>query len=161
MNAGDVLLFHRPTTWANVRRNPFGTLMTALIHITTRSRWNHCALHIGDGLMVEATNRGVVVSKVTDSTDEVTAAMVDYGGNDLEDAMAWAAGRVGWSYGYLNAFLCGARNIFPALPAIKFSRNIICSELVAEALERAAFDWPTDTAHVSPGDIAERLGVSR
>jgi hypothetical protein len=182
VSAGDVLLFHRPTTWANFRRDPFGTVMTALIHLTTRSRWNHASLGIGPDengveLMVEATNKGVAVNPIA-SLDEIRVVpqtppdhfpigcpdtICDnlYFGNDLEETLAWSTGRVGWKYGYGNAFWCGLRNLFPGLAHIKHGKTIICSELVADALQRAGHDWQKDPALVSPGDLAEHFGVPR
>lgn len=67
MAAGDVLLFSRRITLAAFRRDPFGTFMCALIHLTTRSRYNHAALDIGDGMMVEATSAGVAVNPIASS----------------------------------------------------------------------------------------------
>ena len=190
MSAGDVLLFSRPITWANFRRDPFGTLMCALIHLTTRSKWNHAALDIGDGMMVEATNKGVSVNRIA-SSDEIhvirssgllgavnpddietwgnrvhppqclPCGLDGYYGNDLEEVLAWGTGRVGWRYGYGNAFWCGLRNLFPGVAHIKHGRTIICSELVSEALARAGHDFDKDYALVSPGDLAEHFGVPR
>lgn len=172
MREGDVLLFSRATTWANFRSDPMGTFFTALIHFTTRSRYNHAALDIGDGLMVEAVSGGVKVNPAR-SSDQIT--VVDavcirddeldcggfYMGNDLEETLAWATGRVGWKYGSLNAFWCGFRNVFPGAAHIKHGGTIICSELVAEALARAGHDFDKDYALVSPGDLAEHFGLPR
>jgi hypothetical protein len=176
VSAGDVLLFSRPITWANFRRDKFGTVMCALIHLTTRSKWNHAALDIGDGMMVEATSGGVRVNPLR-SSDEIypvrlsafewggrcdpPACLVTYVGNDLEEVLAWSTGRVGWRYGNLNAFWCGLRNLFPGVAHVKHGRTIICSELVSEALARAGHDFQKDYALVSPGDLAEHFGVER
>ena len=174
MAAGDVLLFARTTSVSNFRRDPFGTFMCALIHLTTRSKWNHAALDIGDGLMVEATAKGVSVNPIQ-SSDEIyriefpgctnnfrqAGCWGTYAGNDLEQVLAWSTGRVGWRYGFGNAFWCGLRNLLPGIAHIKHGRSIICSELVSEALERAGHDWQKDTALVSPGDLAEHFGVPR
>jgi uncharacterized protein YycO len=177
MAAGDVLLMHRPTTWANFKRDKFGTVMTALIHLTTRSRYNHAALDIGDGMMVEATSKGVTVGPIA-SVDEirVIGAINDdeqwpwqgcghpcgnaYRGDDLEQTLAWSTGRVGWRYGYATAFFCGLRNVFPGFSIVQ-DKAVICSQLVAEALERAGHDFTKDSARVSPGDLAEHFGVPR
>jgi hypothetical protein len=180
-----VLLFSRPITWANFRRDPFGTVMCALIHLTTRSKWNHAALDIGDGLMVEATNRGVVVSPI-ESADEIRVIPmrldpdadicrglhVDdlpfewdetvryWGPQTLEQTLAWATGRVGWKYGYVTAALCGLRNMFPGWSIVQ-DKALICSQAVAEALERAGHDFQKGSERVSPGDLAEHFGVPR
>ena len=180
MSAGDLLLFSRPITWANFRKDKFGTLMCALIHLTTRSKWNHTSLDIGDGMMVEATNRGVVVNPIR-SSDEIRRVELDrrkrdplmvgcrpdvgcnlreYFGNDKEEVLAWAAGRVGWKYGYVTAALCGLRNMFPGWSIVQ-DKAVICSQLVSEALERAGHDFSKGTEKVSPGDLAEHFGVPR
>jgi uncharacterized protein YycO len=178
MSAGDVLLFSRKITPAAFKADPFGTTMCALIHLTTRSKWNHAALDIGDGMMVEATSKGVAVNPIR-SSDEIRAiymgaddfdnptfackpcSLIGYYGNDLEEVLAWSTGRVGWRYGTLNAFWCGLRNLFPGIAHVKHGKTIICSELVAEALARAGHDFDKDYALVSPGDLAEHFGVNR
>jgi uncharacterized protein YycO len=176
MSAGDVILFSRKITPAAFKADPFGTTMCALIHLTTRSKWNHAALDIGDGLMVEATSKGVAVNPIR-SSDEIlivtepteagvwACAFNDcalmYIDNDLEEVLAWSTGRVGWTYGTLNAFWCGLRNLFPGIAHVKHGKTIICSELVAEALARAGHDFDKDYALVSPGDLAEHFGVNR
>ena len=178
MSAGSVLLFSRPITWANFTRDPFGTFMCALIHLTTRSRYNHAAIGIGDGLMVEATNRGVVVSPIA-SLDEITVIDMQldpaadlcrgshgdevaryWGPQTLEQVLAWATARVGWKYGYVTAALCGLRNMFPGWSIVQ-DKALICSQAVAEALERAGHDFGKGSERVSPGDLAEHFGVPR
>lgn len=177
MSAGDVLLFHRPTNWANFRASKVGTIFTALIHLTTRSRWNHASLDIGDGMMVEAVSGGVKVNPIR-SSDEITRIPTiaprilgctwtppvpcfdTYHGNDLEEVLAWATGRVGWRYGYATAALCGLRNMFPGFSIVQ-DRAVICSQLVSESLERAGHDFGKSTEKVSPGDLAEHFGVPR
>ena len=180
MSAGDVLLFSRPITWANFRKDKFGTLMCALIHLTTRSKWNHAAIGLDSEQMIEATNRGVVVSSIR-SSDEIRVIparepLMTFGcvlsppkrdcpnqfyGNDKEEALAVAAAAVGTKYGYFNAFWCGLRNLIPGAAHIKTGKTIICSELVALALMYAGHRWDKDTALVSPGDLAEHFGVAR
>lgn len=178
MAAGDVLVFSRPTTWANFKRDKFGTVMTTLIHLTTRSKWNHAAIALDDKRMIEATNRGVVVSPI-ESSDEIGVIWMPtdegefagcgagqpcdlpYCGNDLEEVLAVAAAAVGTKYGYFNAFWCGLRNLIPGAAHIKTGKTIICSELVALALMYAGHRWDKDTALVSPGDLAEHFGVAR
>ena len=73
----------------------------------------------------------------------------------------FAAGRVGLRYGFFNAFFCGFRHLFPGIVQIKLGNQVICSELVAESLERAGYDWGKDTALVSPGDLAQELNLPR
>lgn len=164
VEVGDVLVFHTPTPLRSMWRPSLW--LPFLIHLATRSRWNHAALAIGDSdagqpLMVEATARGVRVNPVAARTDERRAIRLRYCGNDRTEVLAFAAGRVGLRYGFFNAFWCGLRHVFPGTIQIKFGNQVICSELVAESLERAGYDWRKDTALVSPGDVAEQLGLPR
>lgn len=156
---GDVVLFH----------NPRFNLGTALIHLTTHSRWNHAALvvEVGPGSeveIIEATGSGVRRSRLAETTDLTEVIEVDYDDEDDRlDAVAWAVAREGVRYGYWNAFMCGVNNVLVGLHlAIKKTDAIICSELVAEALEKAGFDFGDwDTSQISPGDLADYFGVSR
>lgn len=163
MKGGDVLLFHRPTTWKTFLADPKGTLFTAIIHWATGSKWNHAAIAVNEGAYAEATAAGVVVTPIGSSSDMVVLVPIEF--DDEEDrltAIAWAIARAGVRYGYLNAVLCGVNNVLVGLGlVIKKTDAIICSELVAEALERAGMDFEKDSALVSPGDLAEAFGIDR
>ena len=163
MRGGDILLFHRDSSPANFSKDPNGTFFTALIHWSTGSRWNHAALAISDTEYAEATAGGVRVTPFGSSSDEVLVVPVEYEDEeDRLDAIAWAIARTGVRYGYLNAFMCGVNNVLVGLGfCVKQTDSIICSELVAEALERAGFDFDKDSALVSPGDLATAFGVER
>lgn len=154
---GDIVLYHHPKF----------NLFTSLIHLTTRSQWNHASIIVeGYGpsaKVAEATNRGVVVSQLSSTKDRILVVPVEY--DDEEDrltAIAWARARTGVRYGYFNAFMCGVNNVLAGLNlAIKRTDSIICSELVAESLERAGYDFGKDSSQVSPGDLATKFGVPR
>jgi hypothetical protein len=165
-NRGDVLLFHTDVSPRTVWQPSI--LFVWLIHVFTSSRWNHTALALGPDpatgvpMMVEATaSRGVQVNPTRSRTDEMRIVRMAYDGNDGEDVLAYARRREGIRYGFLTAFMVGFRHVFPGALILKRGDQVICSELVAEALERAAFDWGKDSATVSPGDIAQKLGVPR
>ena len=164
MSAGSVLLFSRKIDRHNFRRDPFGTVMCALIHLTTRSKWNHAAILLDEDTYAEATNAGVVLTELGTSTDEVLLVPVVY--DDDEDrftACNWAAARVGTRYGFWQAFMCGANNLLVGLGlVIKRTDAVICSELCSESLIRAGHPAIyKDPALMSPGDLAERLGAPR
>lgn len=154
---GDVVLFH----------NRGFNLMTFLIQLTTRSKWNHAAIVVaveGDRVKIaEATSRGVLHAYLDEKADELLVIETDFDDEeDRMDAVAWAEARVGVRYGYFNAFMCGLNNVLAGLNlAIKKTDAIICSELVTEALEHAGFDFTKDSSQVSPGDLASYFGVER
>jgi uncharacterized protein YycO len=165
LRPGDIVLFE-------ARKPDF---MQNVIHLTTRSRYNHAALVMevhpaeqgweGDASIVEATGRGVSKAFVAEKTDSIlTYISVPF--SDEEDrmsALAWASARVGERYGYLNAVMCGVNNALAGLHlAIKKTDSIICSELVAEALNHAGFDFfRRDSSQISPGDLASFFGYPR
>lgn len=164
MKAGDILLFHRPSSVASFRADPMGTFFTFLIHLSTRSKWNHAAIATSSHTYAEATSIGVRVSELGTSSDEILIVPVAYDDEeDLLTAMAWAAARVGTRYGWFNAFMCGANNVLVGMGlVIKRTSAVICSELVAECLVRAGDEHITkDPSLVSPGDLAEAFGVLR
>jgi uncharacterized protein YycO len=153
---GDVVLFH----------NPKFNIMTALIHLTTRSKWNHAALVtevFPQVEIIEATDKGVTRAKLSDKRDHISIIHVSFEDeDDRYDAVAWAQAREGTRYGYFNAFMCGVNNVLVGLGlVIKKTDAIICSELVAEALEKAGFDFKKDSSQVSPGDLATFFKVPR
>lgn len=153
---GDVVLFH----------NPKFNIMTALIHLTTRSKWNHAAIVtevFPEVEIIEATDKGVTRARLADKRDHLRVIHVTFDDeDDRMDAVAWANAREGVRYGYFNAFMCGVNNVLAGLNlAIKKTDSIICSELVAEALEKAGFDFGQDSSQVSPGDLATYFGVPR
>lgn len=161
---GDVVLYHRRSF----------SVMTALIHLTTGSKYNHASIitKIGCGVpncklhevyVTEATGEGVKLSQLRKTQDETTIIRPDYDDDeDRWDAVAWARAREGVRYGYFNAFMCGLNNVLAGLNlAIKKTDAIICSELVAEALEHAGFDFTKDSSQVSPGDLASYFGEPR
>lgn len=160
---GDVILFHRSFSWAAFRADPWGVFCTTLIHWATRSRWNHAAICVIPGHYAEATSEGVRVSPWGSTKDQTSVVTPHW--DDEEDkltAIAWAQARVGLRYGYGNAIMCGVNNVLVGLGVVvKQTDAIICSELVAEALTRAGWDFGKDPSTVSPGDLAEALGLDR
>jgi uncharacterized protein YycO len=159
---GDVVLFHRDTTFPQVLVD-HGMWMTALIHWTTQSRYNHAAIVVGPDLLAEATDHGISLAALSAKTDGVTVIRPVYRtAQDIDEAVSYAKAKVGLRYGYLAAFMCGANHVLVGLHlVIKHDDQLICSEFVAEALERAGADFDTDTSLVSPGDLATFFGLPR
>lgn len=123
---GDVLLFH-----ARGRVSRLGRA------ISGRSRWHHAGFAVGNGLMAEATPRGVSLSWIRLSDDEVTVASPAYPDDAVrEQAIAYARASEGRREGRPGT-------------------------LVAEILERSGFDIGKSAGSVSPGDLAEAIGLPR
>lgn len=149
---------------------------SALIRVGTLSSYSHAALYIGNGMVVEAIERGVVKQALVDALLDDVLAVV-YRRKDLTATQATAvvnyvSKQVGKSYDY--AGVVGASGFTPGgtvgrilwLPlgvvqGISAAGNIMrpessffCSELVLRAFEKAAMPITFGPATLSnPGSI--------
>ena len=131
-----------------------------LIRLGTFSRWNHAVISIGDGKIVEALTRGVVISpqdkypiiawnRHESLSDEKRAIIV-----------ARALSLVGEPYGFFDIALLALRILGLKIFAEKFlgklarTRGYICSELVAECY---AIPEMGEAYLVTPENLAERI----
>jgi hypothetical protein len=136
-----------------------------LIRVGTLSRWNHAFIYIGDGLIVEATPLGVVISK--DSKYEVIGWNQHEGLTEAQRKLiATEAKRlVGKGYGFLDIAnlvlrILGLKILASTTLLEKMAQRygVICSELVALSYDAAKIELCNKPANiVTPGDLAERL----
>ena len=150
---GDILLFHRPRF----------SLFTWLIELLNHSRWHHAALALPGGWMVEASSRGVRRTFISASPDLVAVVPFEYrDAAQREYVLAFARGRIGRPYGPIGALLWRINAILIDLGiSILRGDRVLPGQLVAEALARTRRVIGPDPARVSPGDIAEMLGLPR
>ena len=150
---GDILLFHRPRF----------SLFTWLVELLNHSRWHHAALALPGGWMVEASSRGVRRTFISASPDLVAVVPFEYRDAAQRDYMlAFARGRIGRPYGPIGALLWRINAILIDLGiSILRGDRVLPGQLVAEALARTRRVIGPDPARVSPGDIAEMLGLPR
>ena len=139
------------------------------IQVGTRSRWNHAAIYVGDGRIVEAKPRGVVYSPITDyaRTDYVISA-VPFDAWQRQKIVAAAdrlvAARVG--YGWLDIVALAAVQ-FGRCPAwlenrAKRDDRLVCSQVVSSCWAAAGVEAVPgkDPWAVTPGDLAAAELVS-
>lgn len=133
---GDVWLLrqHRGPGFLGWLGEKFAGLIT-LVRPGEHTKYNHVALSIGDGKLLEARNRGVVETDervYLESTRHTLAIYrpIGYSGDDLAEIYRVASTWVGIRYSWPTVFahLFGRR--FAAWVA-KLSKDKICSELVA------------------------------
>ena len=127
------------------------------------AHWSHSAIIVGeDGAIVEAEASGVKrdqLSKYKDSEYHLVRLGDTADARDRRQAVAYAERLVGQAFGFGEMaavsvdVLSGRR--------ISFTRksHLICSALVARALERTDAIFEVDPAGMLPADLAKHYGV--
>jgi hypothetical protein len=156
---GDFILTHR--------QHPVSRLIRVAQKIRGRERrysyWSHAALIVAsDGTLVEAESRGVIHSHLSDYT-EVEYHLVRLGDSadrrDREQLVAFAESLVGQPFGFLDLFSVGVSLLTGAKVNVSYQSHLMCSALVARALERTSAIFDDEPAHMLPADLARHYGV--
>lgn len=125
------------------------------------AHWNHAALIIdAEGALIEALAGGVAQTNISKyKNEEYLVVRVKANHEDRMQAVNYAGHALGLRYGFIEALSLG----FSLITGLKYvftsSEELICSGLVAAALERtwAVFDRPCN--HMAPADLAEHYQV--
>jgi len=155
----------RPGDYIVVRT---GGWAARLIRLVTRSRFNHAAIYIGGGQLIEATPRyGVRIAELAEyagdlmwsNTAEPTLSA------ERESVVEFARAQLGEPYAWRADFVDGLAefglrwHLLARLPGGR--RTVMCSQLVAEAgLQAGLTGWGChrlSPAMVLPGDLADRI----
>jgi uncharacterized protein YycO len=151
---GDFVVFHT------------GTFPSAAwwIQVGTRSRWNHAAIYVGDGNVVEANPGGVRVTALnTYPRDEYIVSDLALSSWQRAKIVKYARSELGTPYGWLDILALALVNLGFGKPGgwivnrAKRDDRLVCSQLVANAYVLAGIAIGPDAWAVSPGDIAEYL----
>lgn len=165
MGRGDYVVV-RSSGWA-ARLIQLGNLIARLRRRQAPGswRWNHAAIDIGDGTLVEANPHGVQRMPVTEyDPTEYLEAHVDLTDHERDLIVAYAIAHIGTPYGWVDivalALLTfGVRPEWLDRFAARTDR-LVCSQLVAYAYATAGVDLtpPGEDAGrpwtVTPGDLA-------
>jgi cell wall-associated NlpC family hydrolase len=127
--------------------------------------WNHVAIFVGDGHIVEALTKGVVLSPADKYPDtqivEVKAPGLATAGCEKAmrvNAVSFARSCVGESYGWLTIAAIALKVLFRGRWQFGVQGTEICSGLCARALERLGYDFnPYDPAELTPAFLAKEL----
>ena len=156
---GDFILTHR--------RHLVSRLIRVAQKIRGRERtysyWSHAAVIVsGDGDLVEAETRGVVrtnlaryasreyhLVRLGDSADD----------RDRRQVVAFAESLVGQPFGFLDLFSVGLSLLTGAKINVSYESHLMCSALVARALERTSAIFGDEPAHMLPADLARYYGA--
>jgi uncharacterized protein YycO len=146
-----------------VRTNHF---MSKLIRFGQRdygpeaSRWNHCAVYIGNFEIVEALTSGVVRSPLnkypTTDTRVLNPLKSSLRPNACDEllranAVSFALSCIGEKYGFLTIFAIACKVLTKGKIDFNLQGTSICSGLSARACERYGFNFnPFDPAELTP-----------
>lgn len=150
---GDIVLCHSTTKLGKLIR--FGE---SLRDPGVDSHWNHAAIiSDADGTMIEAVGKGVRKGSLAAYPDHIIIPS-RLSPEDTAQALAFAESCVGTEYGYLTAASIGLNLLVPWFIHFQSGDTLICSQLVARALEHGGWICPKlDTSHVMPSDLAKWL----
>jgi hypothetical protein len=151
LRKGDILLVNRDVLVSNV------------IKFFSNSNYNHAALYVGDGKVVEAVDKGVQHIAMTDflaHEDNIVRVMVLRNGNlsneQRDNIAAFAISKVGKLYNLEGVLAAGTG--YRGTQAGAFHRdNYYCSQLVTAAYSYAGARLDPDTLDLSPGHLAARV----
>jgi len=123
--------------------------------------WNHTALVVtDDGRLIEALGPGVRESTLADyDATQYTIVRIEASDEDRAEMVAfarhWIASKYDWATiaSISISLLTGARFSFG------FAGQLICSGLVARALERTTVIFEQEPSHVMPAELAKMFGV--
>jgi cell wall-associated NlpC family hydrolase len=150
------------------RLGAFGVVKTNggfgfLIRLGTFSRWNHCVIYIGDGMMVEANIHGVAVVHVSKYPAIAWNHHEVFTEEQGKNIALHAIDQIGKPYDFpdiLNIALriIGLRVLTEGLLSrLAESRGFICSELVAECYQKVGLMLGKIPCLFTPGDLVERM----
>lgn len=160
LTPGDFLLAHRHRTLAGLisqaEKRRFRGPDAPFAH------WSHAAIVAEDSTVIEAETRGIVRSPISKyREDEYHVVRLD---TELDDAarahvMAYAAGRIGQAFGYLDLAGTGVYLLTGWPLRMVRKQHEICSSLVVRALQRGGLLLDLDPAITLPADLAKHFGV--
>ena len=127
------------------------------------SYWSHAAVIVdGDGSLVEAESRGVIrspLSKYQPAEYHVVHLGSSADERDRRQVAAFAESLIGQPFGFLDMFSVGLSLFTGAKVNISYASHLMCSALVARALERTSAIFPDEAAHMLPADLARYYGA--
>jgi uncharacterized protein YycO len=123
-------------------------------------RWTHCGIAISRTDVVEAHFQGVrrvPFAVATGPKEPYRLVPVPMSPEDRREIITYGESVVGEEYGVLQILGIALSLLTAGKLAIGENRHLICSQLVACALERAGYIWDRDPSEITPADVARAL----
>jgi hypothetical protein len=157
---GDFILTHGGEFFSRVIQFGQGLRFSGKDHPYTY--WNHSALIVSaDGALIEALGPGVRRNTLAAyHGTQYTVVHIEASDEDRKEMVAFTEHWIGAPYDWLTivsitlSLLTGARFSFG------FAGQLICSGLVARALERTTAIFDDEPSHVMPAELAKMFGVA-
>jgi uncharacterized protein YycO len=123
--------------------------------------WNHTALVVSDeGAIVEALGAGVRKGTLADYDEtQYTVVHIDASDEDRAQMVAFAERWIGARYDWLRILSIGFSLLTGATISVGFAGQLICSGLVARALERTSAIFKDEPSHIMPAELAKMFGA--
>jgi uncharacterized protein YycO len=156
---GDFILTHR--------HHPVSRMIRLAQKVRGRERkysyWSHAAVIVDrDGSLVEAESRGVVrspLSKYEPAEYHVVHLGDSADDRDRQQVAAFAESMVGQPFGLLDLISVALSLFTGAKVNVSYESHLMCSALVARALERTDAIFHDEPSHMLPADLARYYGV--
>lgn len=123
--------------------------------------WNHTALVVDrEGAIVEALGTGVARRSIHDyDPTQFTVVRIDASDADRAEAATFACSVIGAEYGWLTIASIAVSLVTGGKLSFAIDGQLICSGLVARALERTTAIFTHDPARIMPAELAELFAV--
>lgn len=124
--------------------------------------WNHAALIVSsDGAIIEALGTGVQRGSLADyDPTQYTVVRITASREDRAEAVAFAEHCVGEPYGFTTIVSIALSLLTGAKFSFGFNGQLICSGLVARALERTTAIFDDEPSHIMPAQLAKLFGAT-
>jgi uncharacterized protein YycO len=127
------------------------------------AQWNHVAVYVGDGQIVEALTNGVELNRLDrySTADTLYCSCPVMGGTGCgavemrQNAAEFARSCVGEKYGYAAIAAIALKTVTKGRWSFGVQGTTICSGLAARCLERMGYNFnPFDPAELTPAFLA-------
>lgn len=156
---GDFILTHGAELFSQLIR--FGQSLRFRGADRPFTYWNHAALIVStDGAIVEALGAGVERRSIADyGPTQYTVVRIAASPEDRSEAAAFAEHCVGHPYGWATIVSIALSLLTGAKLSFGFNGQLVCSGLVARALERTTTIFEDEPSHIMPAQLAKLFGV--
>jgi len=156
---GDFILTHGAELFSQLIR--FGQQLRFRGADRPYTYWNHAALVVtSGGAIVEALGSGVERRSLSDyDPTQYTVVRITASAEDRAEAAVFAERCVGQHYGWATIVSIAISLVTGAKFSFGFNGQLICSGLVARALERTTAIFEDEPSHIMPAQLAKLYGA--
>jgi hypothetical protein len=157
---GDFILTHRGELISQLIR--FGQQLRFQGADRAYTYWNHTAIVVtSGGAIVEALGTGVERRSISDyDPTQYTVVRITASAEDRAEAAVFAERCVGHPYGWATIVSIALSLLTGAKLSFGFNGQLICSGLVARALERTTAIFEDEPSHIMPAQLAKLYGAT-